>query len=139
MELKDALNYQLETSAQQVDKVLEGLAEDKWGAKLRDESMSPAEVVAHLTECYIAAQKELKGEPHEWGSYVPADDSPNALVAAMRAERKKACDAITAKSDEESVKAATQYIVLHDAYHVGQLATLRLSVDPSWDAYSIYG
>ena len=138
MDLKDALRYQLESSAHQIDKVLEGLPEDKWEAKMRGDCMSPSEAVAHLTECYIAAQKDLAGVQHEWGSYLPSGDTPEALVAEMREERKKAWDAMVSRGDEESVKAATQYVILHDAYHVGQLAMLRLGLDRDWDPYSIY-
>ncbi len=138
MDLKDVMKYQIESSAHQVDKVLEGLTEDQWDAKLREDCMSPKEAVTHLTECYIAAQKDISGQPHEWGSYMPEDDSPSALLKEMQAERQKACDDLIKAGDERAVKAATQFIVLHDAYHVGQLATLRLGLDPEWDAYAIY-
>lgn len=139
MELKDALTYQLESSAFQVDKVLEGLPDDKWDAKLRDDAMSPKEIVAHLTECYVATQKDMAGQEHEWGTFAPTATTPDGLVTEMHSERKKAWEAIVSQPGEKAVKAATQFIVLHDAYHVGQLATLRISLDPEWNAYSIYG
>jgi hypothetical protein len=138
MDLKEVLKYQLESAGHQVDKVLEGLKEDQWDAKLRDDCMSPKEVVAHLTECYVAAQKDMVGQQHEWGSYMPADEAPPALLAEMREARQRAWDDLIKSGDEKAVKAATQFIVLHDAYHVGQLATLRLGLDPQWDAYAIY-
>lgn len=139
MDLKEALTYQLESSAFQVDKVLEGLPADKWEAKLRDDSMSPREAVAHLTECYVASQKEMRGEEHNWGTFAPQATTPDGLLKEMQDERAKAWEAIVSQPGEKAVKAATQFIVLHDAYHVGQLATLRISLDPEWNAYSIYG
>jgi hypothetical protein len=138
MDLKDVLKYQLESTGYQVDKVLEGLPEDQWDARLREDCMSPKEAVAHLIECYVAVQKDMAGHQHEWGAYMPADDAPPALMEEMRAERRRAWDGLIKSGDEKAIRAATQYIVLHDAYHVGQLATLRLGLDPKWDPYSIY-
>lgn len=137
MDTKDLIKYQIAASAKQVDKVLEGLADDKWGAKSGN-GMSPGETVVHLTECYVAAQTHLSGGTHEWGSYTASEETPTELAAKMRSERSKAWEAILGANDEEAGKAATEYLVLHDAYHVGQLATLRMGVDPEWDAYSIY-
>jgi hypothetical protein len=138
MDLKAALKYQLDDSGYQLTKVLEGLDGDQWDAKEREGLMSPRDVVAHLTECYIAAGKSMAGQEHEWGTYIPGDDDPEGLLATMNAERAKACDAMVASGDEKAVKAATAYVILHDAYHVGQLAALRLKLSPDWDAYSIY-
>lgn len=134
----DAMRYQLEATAYQLDNVLEGLEGDQWDAKVREDLMSPREVVGHLIECYIAAQKHATGEKHDWGSYLPPSDDAEELVTEMRSERAKACEALLAKGDDDSLRAATDYIVLHDAYHVGQLAALRLGLDPDWDPYSIY-
>lgn len=139
MDLKAALRYQLDDSGLQVTKVLEGLEGDQWDAKDRDDLMSPRDVVGHLTECYIAAGKKANGQEHEWGSYVPEDDDPKSLLETMQRERAKACDAMVAKGDEDAVKAATGFVILHDAYHVGQLAALRMRITPDWDVYSIYG
>ncbi|MBW7928889.1 MAG: hypothetical protein H3C58_12580 [Fimbriimonadaceae bacterium] len=52
-------------------------------------------------------------------------------IAEMSALRNRAI----AVADE---KIAVEYIAVHDAYHVGQLVTLRLSVEPDWNYYSIY-
>lgn len=138
MDTKDLLKYQLETSANQVDKVLEGLSEDKYDGKLRDDCMSPRETIAHLTECYIAAKTDLDGGKHEWGSYVPDDKDLGAMKAKMQEERSRVIEAILASDSEKVGEVATQYLLLHDAYHVGQLATYRMGVDTDWDAYSIY-
>ena len=137
MDTKDLIRYQIEASAKQVDKVLEGLADDKWGVKTGG-CMSASETVVHLTECYVAAQTQLSGGSHEWGSYKAAEETPAELATKMRSERSKAWEAVLAADDDEAGKTATEYLVLHDAYHVGQLATLRMGFDPEWDAYSIY-
>lgn len=138
MTLHDALKYQLESAGRQIDRALEGLSDEQWDAKVREDLMSPKDVVSHLTECYVAAQRHADGGEYEWGTYSPASDQPAALLDAMKSERAKAWSAILAKSDEAAFKAATDYIVLHDAYHVGQLAALRFAVTPDWDPYAIY-
>jgi len=138
MDAKQLMLYQLESSAHQVDAVLKGLNEDEWDAKVRDGCMTVRETVSHLTECYIAARKDIGGQPHEWGAYVPADDSPAAIVNEMQAERQKVWEALMDADIEKAGKVATQFIILHDAYHVGQLCAVRMAVEPAWDPYAIY-
>ena len=137
MDTKDLIKYQVEASGKQVDRVLDGLAEDKWSTTAGG-CMSPSETVVHLTECYVAAQTHLSGGTHEWGSYKAEEEAPAELAAKMRSERTKAWDALLGSDAADVGETATQYLLLHDAYHVGQLATLRMGVDPEWDAYSIY-
>lgn len=137
MDSKELLKYQMETSAKQVDKVLEGLADDKWSVKVGG-GMSASETAVHLTECYVAAQTHVAGGEHKWGSYKAAGETPSELGATMRSERTKAWEAILGSDADDLGETATQYLLLHDAYHVGQLATMRMGVDPEWDAYSIY-
>ena len=43
-----------------------------------------------------------------------------------------------AGDDEKTLRNAAAYITSHDFYHVGQMATFRLTHSPGWDAYSIY-
>lgn len=138
MDTKDLLKFQLEASAHQIDKVLEGLPDDKWDGKIRDDCMSPRETVTHLTECYIAAKTDIAGGKHEWGSYVPEEEEVSAITAKMNEERTSLKEAVLASDNEKVGEIASQYAMLHDAYHVGQLAIYRMGVDPEWDAYSIY-
>ncbi len=138
MDTKELLQYQLSASATQVDKVFAGLPGELWSAKTSAGGMTPLEIASHLTECYLAAQKSCKGEEHEWGSYVAPDDDPDAVMASLRSERTKASEELMRANNEKAFKDATQYIVLHDAYHVGQMAALRVEKDVAWDPYSIY-
>lgn len=129
------IQNQVEESGYQLSKVLEGLAGEQWDAKLNDESMSPREAVAHLADCYAACQTP-EGQEYAWGSFAVPSDADEA-VATMMAERQKAAAHVLAQPAERAGKLATAYIVLHDAYHVGQVAALRLQLG-GWDAYSIY-
>ena len=138
MDAKQLMLYQLESSAHQVDAVLRGLSEDEWDSKVRDGCMTVRETVSHLTECYIAARKDIEGQPHEWGSYVVADDAPAVILAEMQSERQKVWEVLMAADIEKAGKVATQFIILHDAYHVGQLCAIRMAAEPAWDPYAIY-
>ncbi len=121
----------------QVEGVLKDWPSDQWEARINDQTMSAKEMVAHLTECYIAFQKSTKGESHEWGSYVPADSSVEGLLAAMRSER-AASGALLEAATDDHLKEAFMYIHTHDTYHVGQLVSLRLTLNPEWNSYAIY-
>ena len=85
MDSKELMKYQMEASAKQVDKVLDGLADDKWSVKAGG-CMSAAETAVHLTECYVAAQTHVSGGTHEWGTYKAVGETPAALGATMRSE-----------------------------------------------------
>lgn len=121
----------------QLVQALANLTDEQWDAKIEG-AMSPREVVVHCSECYTAASTALRGESHEWGTYAPIAGGPDELVAEMKRLRAAAVAAILEAGTDEALKVAVHYIAMHDPYHVGQLVTLRLKLDPSWNAYSIY-
>lgn len=114
-----------------------GLTNENAGTKIGG-MMTPKETVAHLAECYIAAKKETQGEKHEWGTYKPSNDSWDNLLDELGQTRKEAVDAILASGDDKALHAATEYVIGHDHYHIGQLCAMRMAMDPTWDSYSIY-
>ncbi|HRI43202.1 MAG TPA: DinB family protein [Fimbriimonadaceae bacterium] len=132
----ELLRFALDESRFQLEKVLEGLSDDAWTAKPTP-SFSPAQTVEHLCEVYTAYKKHVQGEPHEWGSYNSGETTREGVTALMWRLRGEACEAALA-GNEEAGRSAIDYIVMHDAYHVGQLVTVRLALDPEWNAYSIY-
>lgn len=128
---------QMRDTGNQVRKSLFDLPDEHWSTKVNDQAMSPAEMLAHLTECLLAFQASADGRQHEWGSYVPADNSPAGLKDAWETERGKVM-AIAETLPEDELGHASDYVVLHDAYHVGQLCNLRLTLNPDWNPYAIY-
>jgi uncharacterized damage-inducible protein DinB len=100
--------------------------------------MTVGETIAHLAECAEAFLKSTRGESHDWGSYTPPDSSPAGLLTTLQGLRASARDLIAKSTDSAVLKAAVEYLCLHDAYHVGQICALRLSRDPDWNAYAIY-
>jgi uncharacterized damage-inducible protein DinB len=103
-------------------------------------AMSPLQILEHLCEVYTAYMKIARGEKHDWGTYRLADRSWDHVMSTFSALRKQARDtAALAGDDEKKLKEVSEYLILHDAYHVGQLVTSRLSAEPGWDMYAIYG
>lgn len=107
--------------------------------RITPEAMTPAQMIGHLNECYIAVEKEAKGERHEWGTYDAGGKSLAELVAEWEARHAE----VTAKAEGgvslEVAKAILSFVILHNAYHVGQLVLARLQVQPDWNVYAIYG
>jgi hypothetical protein len=116
----------------------QGLSPALYDDRLVDGLMSPKEIAGHLYECCIAAQALARGEEHKWGSVPAPEGTGDQVVAAMFQERERAVAACRGITDEERLAHALQFLTLHDAYHVGQIAALRLVRTPDWDAYSIY-
>lgn len=139
MTAEQLIKKQLDHSGFQVEKVFEGLGEEFADKRAADKMMSPRETLEHLAECYVASQKSMAGEKHEWGSYKSQGGNLAELYTITKAERDRAVASILAGDIEKGAEAATDYLILHDAYHVGQMCTNRLSFDPEWNAYAIYG
>ena len=98
--------------------------------------MSPRELVEHLCECAVAFNKSAVGEKHEWGTFSVDDKSPANLRAELKRLRAEAVAEVN--GEDEVLKEAFSFLSSHDAYHVGQLCSCRLSLDPNWNAYAIY-
>lgn len=138
MNASELLDHALKSSGFQVTKVFEGMPESLQDAKLGAEAMSPRETLAHLTECYHAVLAALEDKPYEWGSYTPPSNGWDDLVSTFDSCREQAAAATLASSNPSASKVAMDYMVQHDAYHVGQIAQLRILQEPGWNAYSIY-
>ncbi len=125
------LDRLLKTSGNQVLQTFNGLSDVHFDAKPLAHAMSPRETAEHLCDCYQAAIDVSEGREHPWGSTKMAATNPAEAMREMKSLRDRA---IAVASEEVAV----DYIALHDAYHVGQMVTLRLSVEPDWNSYAIY-
>jgi uncharacterized damage-inducible protein DinB len=135
MDISSLLKKQIEETGYQLTKVLEDLTPEQWDAKL-GASMSPRETMTHLADCYKAVMAKVEGGEPAWGTTeLPSDfDVARAEMMQMRG---LATQAVLGLDAEQAAEMATDCMVLHDAYHVGQLAALRLHLG-GWDAYAIY-
>jgi hypothetical protein len=109
------------------------------GTKPTERGMSPMEALAHLAEVYQFVITVSQGGEHEWGTYTPPDTSLEGMLQSMQALRAKAVSLCLSREDFNLQRMATDYILLHDSYHVGQLSLVRMATDPTWDTYAIYG
>jgi uncharacterized damage-inducible protein DinB len=138
MTAAELLSHQLDDLGKQLTAVLAGLSPDQQDHKLHENGFSPRETLEHLAECYQAFSTSITGGKHQWGSFSTEDKSWANLERVWADLRAKALDMIGGLTDPEHLKAASEFLVLHDAYHVGQLAAGRLQAEPGWDPYSIY-
>lgn len=139
VQTEEFLRKQSDTVASQVAAVLDGMPSEHLDGKLTPHAMSPRETIVHLCDCACALKAMLKEGKYSWGSYeARAADMP-ALVEEWKSLRAEALAEAFADGSDKALGEISDFIVLHDAYHVGQLAAYRLATDPAWDAYAIYG
>lgn len=132
----ELLNYGLDECKYQLERAFEGLTGANWSASPIG-GWSAAGIAEHLCEVYTAFAKHARGEEHDWGTYQSGETTEEGTKALMWRLRAEAC-ALAQSGDEKMEKAAIDYIVLHDPYHVAQLVAIQLALDPNWNAYSIY-
>ena len=140
MDAKTLLISLVDDAGGQLSRLLEGFPAEQGDAKIFDGAFSMNEALLHLAEVYRAAVAHMDGATWEWGSYEAPGEGFEAAKAAWIGERQVVRAAIEARFEEPKVQeAASMYVIGHDYYHVGQLVSLRLFLDPNWNSYVIYG
>lgn len=134
----DLLERQLAIVKKQIDKVLQSFPQEHLDFKATEQAMSAREQLLHLGEVSLAVVEATKGAEHLWGTYEVQDTSFNTLMKSYEILRSEAVEASLSSGDETLLEKLMNFIVLHEAYHVGQLALTRLAVEPEWNAYTIY-
>lgn len=119
----------------QIEAVFIGIGDGDWDRRSCASAMSPRETLIHITECLVALESSRQGQDYAWGSYQD-DRDPADLMATYRTKRASTAETV-ADSNEEHLMAVMNYVVLHESYHLGQMATLRLEIG-DWNPYSIY-
>jgi uncharacterized damage-inducible protein DinB len=138
MSIHDFAKGAMASSGRQLEQVLAGLKEEHADVKVGSIAMSARETVAHLTDCYLCSVDAAEGKEPKFGSYSGAGKSWTELQKELDESRAAAVDKILALPEDKIGDFSLNYVILHDAYHVGQLALVRIQTDPNWDAYSIY-
>lgn len=136
MNAQELLQFQIDDCTYQLRKVFEGMSEEAFDYKLNESAMSPREMMAHFCECYTALLAGSRGEEHSWGTYQVPDSATGPLQETMWGLRNQAI--ATNDGSEKACKNLHSFLLAHDYYHIGQLALVRVTLDPSWDPYSIY-
>ncbi len=133
-----ALRKSMEIPGLQIERALQGLDPNLFGKQPTEVDMSVDDTLAHLCEAYSAFLASRAGKEFEWGSKTyPTEHS--ALLLTWKDLRAHAVESALSAKDEDGIEKALDYIALHDAYHVGKLCSLRMRLEPGWDAHAIYG
>ena len=138
MTANEMVQYEITHIGGQLRAVSEGMPAKGQDFKFTDQGMTPREIIEHLCEVYTATLAAANGKEHEWGSYKAPTHDYEPLLKAMWDLRRQATAAVKDANNDKLAETGHDYIVAHDAYHVGQLALIRMHVDPSWDPNSIY-
>jgi hypothetical protein len=136
MTARELLQHQLDESGHQITQSFAGIDDSTADRRLCPSAMSLREMATHLCEVYRAVTVENQGEKYAWGTYRLDDASWSHLMDSMAQERAQAI--ATLSDDEASMKRLTDFIVLHDAYHVGQISQNRIHAEDDWNPYGIY-
>lgn len=137
MTAKQTLLSQFDTMTKQLNAVIAGFPEQAANKTLEGISMTPVQMVEHLCDC-IQAYKAPDKSAYAWGSFKLADPSVTGALTTLNAERATVRTFIESATDEKTLAHAFDYLMAHDAYHVGQLAACRMASDPDWDNMSLY-
>lgn len=133
---RDLCLKQLADSEFQLSKAIEDLDSEAAEIRANPAGMTIREQVAHLGEAAVATLAAVEGRKYEWGSWQPEDRSWDGVKRAWRAARQAAIAAMPEADD--ALWHAHEYLIAHDYYHVGQICSARIALQPNWDSYAIY-
>jgi hypothetical protein len=138
MNAQELIQYQLKTVGFQVERCFEGLPVALYEATVHHTAMSPRLILAHLLEVLEAVDLQLEGKDPQWGGYQANTTPFESLLKQYTARRKDTITRALESSEPQHLQILSNYIVLHESYHVGQLCGLRMAQDPTFDPFSIY-
>ncbi len=137
MTARELIEKQLEESGYQFNACLKDLTEENFEAKPVAAMMSLKEIVEHCMEACQAVITGVAGGKHDWGTFQTPALPMTQLIEHFNILRGQAVSAGLSKFDD-GAHWLSDYLVLHETYHVGQMVAIRLTLDESWNFYSIY-
>lgn len=132
------LRIAIDQSGNQIRQTYRGLNPCHADASLAPGAMTFLQTLDHLSECCLALSRSVDGEAHAWGSFRSEAEGLEGKMAEFWALREEGVAKALAEGSESALRHALDFIALHEAYHVGQLALLRSRLEPDWDFYAIY-
>ena len=137
MTARELIEKQLDETGFQFNACLSELAEENFEAQPIDVLMSLKETVEHCMEALQAVITGVAGGKHSWGTYqAPALPMPQ-LIESFNTLRGQAIEAGLSVFDEDA-HWLNDYLILHETYHVGQMAAVRHAIGDGWTSYAIY-
>ncbi len=149
-DLTDALRY----SRRHFLKHIDGVSGDAWTWKPYVECKSLAEMLAHLIVDDRSALESMKtGQFPDFDSHAPTETNPEKLMALLAQTHEELIGYIAASFAESALDDSVTIwgspmklavgipsLCSEDHYHAGQVAFIRMAMDPSWDYYAtVYG
>lgn len=139
MSALNIIQSQLVTAGKQLAAMYNQAPAEFFDTKLTENGMTAGQQLEHLAEAYQATLVSADGgEYKDWGTFSLGASDNDDLVSKAFAKRDEAIAKLMTLPEDRAANLATDYIIFHDAYHVGQLALIRLEVEPDWDSYSMY-
>ncbi|MCB0825059.1 MAG: DinB family protein [Armatimonadetes bacterium] len=138
MTTQEFVQEQVAIVGKQVQAVFRNMPADKWDEQATPQSMSSRDTLHHLAECCQAFLTSAEGGEHDWGSWSVEDTSSDNLMKVYVDLRDKCIAKVGESEDPGIMKLAGDFLSIHEAYHVGQMVTLRLMIGGDFDPYSIY-
>ena len=137
MTARELIEKQLDETGFQFNACLKDLTEENFEAKPVEVLMSCKETVEHCMEALQAVITGVAGGKHSWGTY-QAPVLPKAeLIESFNALRGQAIESGLSVFEDDA-HWLNDYLILHETYHVGQMAAVRHALGDGWDSYAIY-
>lgn len=130
------LHFSLDLLERQLAKCFDGMTEETWDKAITPQGLTPRETVNHLGDCYLNYARIVQKEDVVWDQWRSAGTTGKERWAEVRALREAAVTACD--GSDSSLELAVYFLLLHDSYHVGQLALARTGADPNWNSGSLY-
>jgi uncharacterized damage-inducible protein DinB len=138
--------------SRQIERAVTGLTEEQADFRFGEGIMSVRDTLVHLADNCLALSAELEGRKHDFGAWRPSGEGLVHLLRewgelreqalAKVAERLRGVDLDALMKVSFATwpgwKVLTEWVVTHDAYHLGQICALRLAQCPDWDMYTVY-
>lgn len=130
------LHFSLALLERQLAKCFDGMSEETWDTPITPNGMTPRETLHHLGDCYLNYARVTRQEAVVWDQWRSTGTTGGERWAELRALREAAVAACD--GSDSSLELAVYFLLVHDSYHVGQLALARTSADPNWNSGSLY-
>ncbi|MEI7575338.1 MAG: hypothetical protein WCK51_00465 [Armatimonadota bacterium] len=137
MTARELIEKQLDETGFQFNACLKDLTEETFEAKPVAVLMSCKETVEHSMEALQAVITGVAGGTHSWGTYQAPALPMTQLIETFNSLRGLAIEAGLSVFDDDA-HWLNDYLVLHEVYHVGQMAAVRHALGDGWDSYAIY-
>jgi uncharacterized damage-inducible protein DinB len=137
MYLPQLVLSQLHQNEKMLGRVFDGLEDEELDFRPVPTAFSFREHVTHLCAACEALIALREGRHFDWDTFEAKGTTLQEMLSQFRSLRLKAIPLVE-DITPEAAELLTDYLVLHEAYHVGQLSLTRHCLHPEWDSLSLY-